>query len=73
MRSGTVIVSNAGDVVASDPSLASVNYNPAAPKTGTALLLRFRFEFMREAWRRRGLIGPAKRPTVSWHLSTAPF
>jgi hypothetical protein len=43
-----VIVSSAGAVVAGDPSLASVNDNPAAPKTGTVLLLRFRFEFMRD-------------------------
>jgi hypothetical protein len=43
-----VIVSSTGAVVARDPSLASVNDNPAAPKTGTALLLRFRFEFMRD-------------------------
>jgi hypothetical protein len=42
-----VIVSSVGAVAATDPSLASVNDNPAALKTGTAVLLRFRFEFMR--------------------------
>jgi hypothetical protein len=38
-----VIVSSAGEF-ARDASLANVNDNPAAPKTGTALLVRFRFE-----------------------------
>jgi hypothetical protein len=39
-----VIVSSAGAVLARDASLASVNDNPAAPKIGAALLLRFRLE-----------------------------
>jgi hypothetical protein len=39
-----VIVSSDGAMLARDVSLASVNDNPAAPKTGTALIRRFRLE-----------------------------
>src|SRR4029077_6519983 len=40
-----IIVSSGGEVLARDASLASANDNPAAPRTGTALLRRFRLEF----------------------------
>jgi len=39
-----VIVSTDGVGFARDAPLASVNDNPAAPKTGTALIRRFRLE-----------------------------
>jgi hypothetical protein len=44
-RASRVIVSNDGGGVAMDAPLASDNDNPAAPRTGTVLLRRFRFEF----------------------------
>jgi hypothetical protein len=40
-----ITVSSGGEVVARDASLASANDNPATPRTGTALLRRFRLEF----------------------------
>ena len=43
-RALRVIVSNDGVGVAMDAPLASDNDNPAAPRTGTALLRRFRLE-----------------------------
>jgi hypothetical protein len=38
------VTSAAGPLVDADAPLANDNDNPAAPKTGTALLRRFRFE-----------------------------